>query len=112
MRPGTFQPGHRKTGGRQPGTPNRNKLSREAMERACIRIGLPFEQMSEITPLQAMQVCLSLSLEAGDRQGVLAAAGMMAPYVRAAVAQRGAQTCWRTSRKRSCWPRRGSSSSG
>jgi hypothetical protein len=84
MRPGAFQAGHVKQGGRQKGTLNKAKqLQREAMERACARIGVPFERLSEIRPLQAMQVCLSLSLEAGDRQGVLAAAGMMAPYIHA-----------------------------
>lgn len=53
------------------------------MRRACDRIGLPIERLAEVTPLQAMQVCLSLSLEAGDRQGVLQAAQAMAPYVHA-----------------------------
>jgi hypothetical protein len=73
MRPGS-------SGGRKNGTANHaNQAAREAMERVFAKARPSPGPLSEITPLQAMLICMHAALEEGDRVAVLAAASAAAP---------------------------------
>jgi hypothetical protein len=82
MRPGTFQKGHAKLGGRRKGSVNKKMtFQREAMEAVFARLGVAPERIAELSPLQMMLACGHLAIEAGDRAGLLAAASAAAPYM-------------------------------
>src|SRR5262249_40286283 len=84
MRPGTFEVGHKKRGGREKGTKNHvNQIRREAMEEGFARLGVPVENLTMITPLQTMLAAMQLAWEDGDVAAALHAASLAAPFCHA-----------------------------
>jgi hypothetical protein len=74
--------GHPRYGGRSAGIPNKaTMLRQEALAQAYANAGLTPERISEVTPLQAMLICMHWALEEKNPQAVLAAASAAAPYV-------------------------------
>jgi hypothetical protein len=74
--------GHPPYGGRTAGTPNNvTTIRREALEQAYADAGLTPERIAEVTPLQAMLICMHWALEAKNPAAMLAAASAAAPYV-------------------------------
>jgi hypothetical protein len=55
-------------------------LRQEALTQAYVDAGLTPERISEVTPLQAMLICMHWALEQKNPQAVLAAASAAAPY--------------------------------
>jgi hypothetical protein len=56
-------------------------LRQEALAQAYVDAGLSPERISEVTPLQAMLICMHWALVQKNPQAVLAAASAAAPYV-------------------------------
>ncbi len=75
-----------KTGGRRPGSRNKKAVDRdEAMARAyeAAMAGVTPERLDNLTPLEAMLMCMRWAIEAKDRVGILACAAAAAPYTHA-----------------------------
>jgi hypothetical protein len=74
--------GHPRYGGRQKGKLNKaTEVRAEALAKACGAIGIEPEDLSAITPLDAMLVVMRWALEARNPTAVLAAAMAAAPYI-------------------------------
>jgi hypothetical protein len=77
-----------KTGGRQKGSPNRATVEREhavavAYASLAAHLGVSADKLKEVSPVEAMLLCMQWSLQARDRAGILAAASAVAPYLHA-----------------------------
>jgi hypothetical protein len=84
----SVQLGHKKFGGRKKSTPNKRTIvRREVLERAyeAVMTELP-EQARNMTPLEALPLCMHWAIAAHDRNGILAAAAAAAPYCHARLA--------------------------
>lgn len=56
-------------------------LRQEALKKAYTDAGLTVERVAEVTPLQAMLICMHWALQAQNPAAVLAAATAAAPYL-------------------------------
>ena len=88
---GTVQAGARKGWGRGKGTLNkRTAVRHEVLDRAyqAVIAELP-EDLRNMTPLEALLLCMRWAIQAQDRNAILAAAAAAAPYVHAEIEQHG-----------------------
>jgi hypothetical protein len=77
-----FDRRHEKCGGRKRGTPDKRTIAlREMLDRVyeVVMPQLPNE-IRDMTPLEALLLCMRWSIAAQDREGILAAASLAAPY--------------------------------
>jgi hypothetical protein len=84
-RPGTFQKGHPRYGGRQKGLPGVGKDARK-VKPIKQRIEELLGEEIKFTPLQVMHAVMHVRLERNDLDGALTAAEKAAPYCHAKLA--------------------------
>ena len=76
--------GHPRYGGRQVGSRNKCLVKRDqalAQAYAAAMASRQAEHVNDLTPLEAMLLCMQWSIQAKDRVGILAAASAAAPYI-------------------------------